>query len=311
MSRLFVSLAVLVLAACSGPGSSSPTDGASSVATQESRDRASESVARGDAAGSGLALTAVSDAPAPPAPPAPGQPNLPPANGSPAMIAYSYSMSLELPAAQVIAARDAHLQACLAAGPSQCQLLGSSSSSAGEQQVSAQLQLRGAPRWLETFRAGVAADAGRLDGRVTGNSISSEDLTRQMVDTEATMRAQFKLRDRLSELLAKHPGKLSDLLEVERELARVQGEIDARTSELNVMRTRIAMSDLSIGYQSRGVLLDDRTADPTLQALREFLQTVSYSFAGVVRFVAALLPWLLVLLPAAWLLRRAWRRRLR
>ena len=184
-------------------------------------------------------------------------------------------------------------------------------SSAGEQQVIAQLQLRGAPRWLETFRAGVAADAGRLDGRVTGNSISSEDLTRQMVDTEATMRAQFKLRDRLSELLAKHPGKLSDLLEVERELARVQGEIDARTSELNVMRTRIAMSDLSIGYQSRGVLLDDRTADPTLQALREFLQTVSYSFAGVVRFVAALLPWLLVLLPAAWLLRRAWRRRLR
>jgi hypothetical protein len=77
------------------------------------------------------------------------------------------------------------------------------------------------------------------------------------------------------------------------------------------LSTRIAMSGLSIGDQSRGVLLDDRTADPTRQALREFLQTVSYRFAGVVRLVAALLPWLLVLLPVAWLLRRAWRRRLR
>ena len=102
---------------------------------------------------------------------------------------------------------------------------------------------------------------------------------------------------------------LADLLEVERELARVQGEIDARSSELNVMRKRIAMSDLTIAYQSRGLFVDDRTADPTLQALRDFLATVSLSFAAAIRFVAVALPWLLIVLPAFWLLRRMWRRR--
>ena len=233
----------------------------------------------------------------------------PPADGTANLIAYSYSMSLELPAARVIAARDAHLQACLAAGPARCQLLGSSSHAAGEDRVSAQLQLRGEPQWLQGFRAAVVADAAKLDGRVVGNSIGSEDLTRQVIDTEARLRAQTKLRERLTELLTRHQGKLADLLEVERELARVQGEIDARSSELNVMRKRIAMSDLTIGYESRGLFVDDRTADPTLQALRGFLATVSLSFAAAIRFVAVALPWLLIVLPALWLLRRAWRRR--
>jgi hypothetical protein len=36
---------------------------------------------------------------------------------------------------------------------------------------------------------------------------------------------------------------------------------------------------------------------------------VSASFAAVIRFVAGILPWLLLALPLLWLLRRWWRRR--
>jgi hypothetical protein len=239
--------------------------------------------------------------------PAPGQPNLPPTTIQQAMIAYSYSMGLELPAKQVIPLRDAHVKACAAAGQARCQLLGTSSNAVGKDEVAAELRLRGEPKWLEGFRASIQMDADKSDGRLVTNSISSEDLTRQMVDTEAMLRAQTRLRDRLTDLLSRHQGKLADLLEVERELARVQGEIDARTSALNVMRTRIAMSDLTIGYQSEGVALSDQTADPTVQALREFLSIVSRSFAGLIRFAAGVLPWLLILVPAGWYIRR-WRR---
>ncbi len=241
--------------------------------------------------------------------PEPGQPNLPPATQQVAMIAYSYAMGLELPAKQVIPVRDAQLKVCQAAGPAKCQLLGTSSNAVGKDEVTAQLTLRGEPKWLEGFRASVKGDADKFDGRLVANSISSEDLTREMVDTEATLRAQTKLRERLTDLLARHQGKLADLLEVERELARVQGEIDARASELNVMRTRIAMSDLTVNYSSEGVPLSDQTADPTRQAFNEFLGIMSYSFAGLIRFVAGLLPWLIILLPAGWLVRRWWRKR--
>jgi hypothetical protein len=241
---------------------------------------------------------------------APARPGIDlPSVGEATLIAYSYSMSLELPARNVVALRDAHLAACTAAGPRKCQVLGSGSSVMGEDQVTAELRLRGEPQWLATFRAAVESDAAKSEGRVISSAIGSEDLTRQIVDTEATLRAQTTLRDRLRELLAKHQGKLADLLEVERELARVQGEIDSRTSQLAVMRARVAMSDLSVTYVSRAVLVGDRTGDPTLQALLDFVDIVSHSFASVIRFVAGVLPWLLVIAPIAWLLRRWWRRR--
>lgn len=295
-----LALGVVALAGCGSQEASAPDGGAMDTVA----------VSADAAAPMEMATMAPAIAPAPPPVPAPpGSPALPAAGAQSALIAYSYAMGLELPAERVVAVRDAHLKACVAAGPTQCQLLGASSNSAGEEQVSAQLQLRGAPAWLTTFRAGIEADAAKFDGRLVSNSIGSEDLTRQIVDTEATLRAQTTLRNRLSELLSKHQGKLADLLEVERELARVQGEIDARTSELNVMRTRIAMSDLSVSYVSRGVLVSDRTADPTMQALYEFLDTVSYSFASVIRFIAGILPWLILLVPVLWLLRRWWRKR--
>ena len=90
--------------------------------------------------------------------------------------------------------------------------------------------------------------------------MESEDLTRQIVDTEAAVRARTALRDRLQAILATRPGKLSDLLEVEKELARVQGELDATQSELAVMRTRVVTSLLTITYSSGASLMAPRGA---------------------------------------------------
>jgi hypothetical protein len=241
--------------------------------------------------------------PAPPDAPKPGNP----LQNQSALIAYSYSMALELPAKSVVPLRDAHLKACTAAGPAKCQLLGASSTAVGDDDTRAMLQLRGEPQWLEAFRSKISSDADTADGRMLSNTIGSEDLTRQIVDTEATLGAQTKLRDRLTDLLAKHNGKLGDLLEVERELARVQGVIDAQKSELAVMRTRVNMSALDVSYQSRGVAVSDRTADPTLRAIKEFLGIMSESFAALIRVLAGVLPWLIVLIPVGWFVRRSWR----
>jgi predicted house-cleaning noncanonical NTP pyrophosphatase (MazG superfamily) len=298
MLRLTLFLTLLWLAACAQ--GEVPTD----------RMMAHESAAAPAMAGADVAPESIRVSAA--RAPGPAQPDGPAAlpDAAPAtLIAYSYATSIELPAKRVIELRDAHLKACNDAGVQRCQLLGTSSNTSGEETITAELRLRGEPQWLAGFREGLTADVAKLEGRIISNSIGSEDLTRQIIDTEATLRAQTKLRDRLEELLAKHQGKLADLLEVERELARVQGEIDARASELKVMRMRIAMSELVLSYVSRGVLVSDRTADPTLQALYDFLNVVSASFAALIRFVAGILPWLLLAVPLLWLLRRWWRRR--
>jgi hypothetical protein len=290
-SRLLVPAVVVLLLAACGAQSGPPAD----------------SMMAYDGAAAGVAAAPVAErAQVDGAPPAAGAE---PGAAQVSLIAYSYATTIELAAERVLPLRDAHLKACNDAGVERCQLLGASSSAAGAEQITAELRLRGEPKWLAGFRETLPGDVAKFEGRIVSNSIGSEDLTRQIVDTEATLRAQTRLRDRLEELLAKHQGKLADLLEVERELARVQGEIDARASELKIMRTRVAMSELSLSYVSRGVLVSDQTADPTLQALYDFLNVVSASFAALIRLVAGILPWLLLALPLLWLLRRWWRRR--
>jgi len=135
-------------------------------------------------------------------------------------------------------------------------------------------------------------------------------LTRSIVDTEAQLRAQRTLRDRLQALLASRPGKLSDLLDVERELARVQGVIDSTQSNLAVMRARVDMSALTIDYASAGAPVTDRTFAPIREALVDFLRLAAEGVATMIKIAAVALPWVLLVWLIVWAF-RAMRRRAR
>src|SRR5262249_22329124 len=127
-------------------------------------------------------------------------------------------------------------------------------------------------------------------------SVTSEDLTRAITDTEARLRAAKTLRDRLQNLLASRPGQLSDLLDVERELARVRGDIDSTESNLAVMRARVSMSTLTLSYSSTGVAVSDGTFSPIVEAVRNFMHIVATVIGAMIVILAALLP----LVPVAW-----------
>ena len=116
------------------------------------------------------------------------------------------------------------------------------------------------------------------------------------------------LRDRLQELLRSRPGRLADLLEVERELARVQSEIDSIQSNLAVMRTRVAMSELTINYRSAPRPVGSDTFRPLRDALANFLGIVVGGFAAIITIIAGLIPVAVVVVPIVWLILR-WRKR--
>jgi hypothetical protein len=170
------------------------------------------------------------------------------------------------------------------------------------------VSFRAEPMWLRTFIAGLAAQADAAGGRIISENVASEDLTRQIVDTEARLRAQTALRDRLQQLLRSRPGRLADLLEVERELARVQGEIDAVQSSLAVMRTRVAMSELTIHYRSAPRPVGSDTFEPLRNAFANFLGIVVTGFAAIITIIAGLIPVAIVVVPIVWLILR-WRKR--
>jgi hypothetical protein len=223
-------------------------------------------------------------------------------------LAYSYQVGLELPAAAVADTVARHVANCQAAGPRLCQLVGSNVSGDPESSMNGYVSLRAEPNWLRTFRSGLEAEADAAGGKILTEATNSEDLTRAIVDTEARLRAQSALRDRLQRLLESRPGRLSDLLEVERELARVQGEIDAVQSNLAVMRTRVSMSELNLSYQSAPRPLRSDTFRPLGEAFANFLGIVVMGFAAIITIIAGLIPIAVVVIPIVWLI-LSWRRR--
>ena len=243
-----------------------------------------------------------------PAPPPPNQTNDNPSSQS--FLAYRYNYGFSLPAKSVAATAKSHADICLNAGPSKCQVLNSSTNAYNEDSVSANLSLRAAPDWLDNFKAEMQSSVEAAKGKMTNNSVSAEDLTRQILDTDARLKAQTTLRDRLQSLLATRNAELKDLLALERELARVQGQIESATTTLNVLRKRVSMSVVDINYQSQSVAVSQSALAPIGRALKGFVGNFAYGLSNVIEFLAGILPWLLfVVMPGLWLLRRWWRGR--
>ncbi len=231
-----------------------------------------------------------------------------PAGEAPVLyLAYTYGISFEAPSQRLPGVMDRHMQACQDAGPRLCQLINSNRSGDPESYIEGYISLRGEPGWLRHFMSGISAEVDEAGGRITSQTTNAEDLTRQMVDTEARLRAQTALRDRLQQLLRSRPGRLADLLEVERELARVQGEIDAVQSTLAVMRTRVSMSELNLSYRSAPRPVGSDTFSPLRDALAGFIGIIVEGFAAIITIIAALIPIAVVVVPLSWLALR-WRR---
>lgn len=83
-------------------------------------------------------------------------------------------------------------------------------------------------------------------GKVESVNVSVQDVGEEYVDIQARVANARRLEQRLVELLANRTGKLSDVLSVERELARVREEIERYEGRMRYLRTRASISTLSV-----------------------------------------------------------------
>ncbi len=233
----------------------------------------------------------------------------PDAPGAVQYIAYVHSIGLRIPVKAIEPAMQAHIDACNTAGPSVCVVTNSWLNAYSDDQSSASLNLRATPAWIETFLAGVEAEAEAAKGEVTNRQTTAEDLTVSIIDTGARLKAQETLRGRLEQLLESRPGELKDVLETERELARVNGEIDSLKSSLAALRQRVDMSQLSVSYETKTDPLSQGALTPIGDAFGSFFYNLSSAIAAVVTAFAVGLPWLLLIGALLWIwLRLIWPR---
>ena len=265
--------------------------------------------AEGPATASAPAAAVASDSAAPKSETAAGRPNgREPAsatNSTPALampqLAYSYSAEIEASADAVPGLVARHESGCRAAGAAVCQITAMSVASEGG--VRAHIGLRAQPEWLQGFRGRLAADAQAAGGRVLKSNAVSEDLSRQLVDTEAALRAKTLLAQRLENLLANRQGKLGDLLEVEKQLSVTQGEIDAARSELAMMRARVATSEMTLDYSAPASV--GAVWAPVSQATRGATGVFAGGVGTLISVAAALGPFAILGGLIVWIVRRS------
>ncbi|MBK8198085.1 MAG: DUF4349 domain-containing protein [Acidobacteria bacterium] len=224
-------------------------------------------------------------------------------------IAYAHSIGMRLPVKSIEPTMQAHIDACNKAGPAVCVITNSYMTAYSEDQASASLNLRATPAWIETFLAGVEAEAEAAKGEITSRQTTAEDLTVSIIDTDARLNAQTLLQARIEQLLKDRPGNLGELLETQRELARINGEIDSLKSSLAALRQRVNMSQLSISYETKINPISQGALSPLGDAFGSFFYNLTSALAAVITAFAVGLPWLLLIGALLWVwLRLIWPR---
>lgn len=93
----------------------------------------------------------------------------------------------------------------------------------------------------------VALDSLSQFGTVKSRSVSSQDVTEESIDVEARIQSLTVERDQLRALLNRASG-IPDIFTIERELARVQGDIDSLQHRLEHLRNTSTLAELNAEF---------------------------------------------------------------
>jgi hypothetical protein len=89
-------------------------------------------------------------------------------------------------------------------------------------------------------------------GTVTYRNVSSEDVTTQYIDTEARLKNKIVLRNRLKELLEKATA-VKDILAIETELNRVQGDIESMEALIKSLKNQVDLATIQLRLERKPI----------------------------------------------------------
>ncbi|MBI2826259.1 MAG: DUF4349 domain-containing protein [Planctomycetia bacterium] len=155
-------------------------------------------------------------------------------------------------------------------------------------------------RWkvrVPVARFDAFVDAAKGLGELRSASTESKDVSEEYFDVDARIRNKTKEEERLLQLLEDRPGKLGDVITLERELSRVREEIERMQGRLRVLTDLTSLTTVDITIREiRGY---EPPAAPTFatRVRRAFASSVAgVRTSGEETTIAAvaLFPWLTV-----------------
>lgn len=89
-------------------------------------------------------------------------------------------------------------------------------------------------------------------GKVTYKSTSSNDVTDQVIDIDARMKNLIVLRARYRELLVK-AYSVEEIISIEKELSKIQTEIDSIEGRRKSLLDQVAMSSVNVTFEQKTI----------------------------------------------------------
>jgi hypothetical protein len=144
-------------------------------------------------------------------------------------------------------------------------------------------------------------------GRVESVNVSAEDVGEEFVDVTARVANAHRLEARLIEVLATKTGKLRDVLDVEREIARVREEIERMEGRLRYLRSRTSVSSLTITvHEAYPVVGQVGSSSVMGEAFKQSWRNFVHFTARFIAALGSLIPALAVAIAAAFVLLKVW-----
>jgi hypothetical protein len=140
-------------------------------------------------------------------------------------------------------------------------------------------------------------------GRVESATVETQDVTRAYADLETRIAVKRNARARLVEILRARTGKLSDVVEAERELSRLVEETEQLEGERRSLAKQVDLATITVDLHEPAAFLRAGAAAPLFEAARDSLPLLSRSFAMMLYAAAAALPWVAVTL-VVWKIRK-------
>ena len=108
-------------------------------------------------------------------------------------------------------------------------------------------------------------------GELKNQTLGSEDVTKAYFDTDARLKNAHVMEQRLIDMLKTKTGKVSDLLQVEKELGRVREEIEKMQGELKYWDSQVQFATVTI------LLAEKDMEEPAAFLLKERAQLSLYA----------------------------------
>ncbi len=153
-------------------------------------------------------------------------------------------------------------------------------------------------------RFGAAMAALSALGKVNAATTKAEDITKAYADLATRLAVKEQTVLRLRTLLDNRTAKLSDVLEVERELAKQVTELEQLKGEQRYYDHRIAVSSITVTLTEGTASHISQLSGPVATAFRRALEVLGSSVAGLVYVVIFILPWVVFAAAGVWLAQR-------